>query len=443
MLYYLPYDPSVRNSDPLGVLDVEDASQPQVLEALYNAALDELNHDHKDFKLASLIEDIAYTVHGDGSLDTSTLSAFTAQQNSPVSDRALKNFLISARDLPNQFKSHYFQTLEHDGDEIMLSGSQINSLLAHQLSGTLSMPQRTDWGRPDLTAWYAGDPAHPHAVDGYLRTIFHHFENPYSETENITFSLHTAEDMADPASCSTIPKIYLKTVAEEFDPSDDTRETHVLVAAHSQPGPGATGTQEERLQSMSPALGISALVCPILPDTGAVVTLACLVHASWTGHNRTARLNKLFDPEMRPRRHYILADALPLDELEPSGKDSSLADLLPGKAEREIKKLYAAFSGPIKAQQALSTHEIKIIIEAGAWGCGAFGGNILVKAVCIMIAVGMLGEVSATIFLTLLQEREEVDVIRSLITKGYTTAELWNTVTSVKTLSDLRGVLDI
>jgi hypothetical protein len=443
MLYQLPHDPSIPNLDPLGILDVEDPSQPQVLEALYNSALEQLKYDAEDFKLTRLIEDISYTVHGNGSLDTSTLANFIIRQKSPASARSYENLLAAARDLSKHFPSHSLQPLKQDGDEITFSGSQMNSLLAHQLLGTLSQPHGTDWGRPDLTAWYAGEPAHPHAVDGYLRTIFHHFENPYSDAENVTFSLCTVEDVVDPASCSTIPKVQLQTVMEESEPSDNSRNTHVLVAAHSQPGPGATGTQEERLQSMSPALSISALVSPILPDGGAVVTSACPVHACWTGHNRNARLQKLFEPAMRPRRHYILADALPLDELEASDTLDLLADLLPGRVERETKKLYASFSGAAKMQRSLVTSELQVTVEAGAWGCGAFGGNILVKTICLMIAVGMLGDLDVNVLLILLQGREEVNIIRNLIGRGHTTSRLWNVVSTAKTLSDLRLALDL
>ena len=55
--------------------------------------------------------------------------------------------------------------------------------------------------------------------------------------------------MSDPSRCDNVPIIELKVVAEEYEPSNKSDSTFVLVAAHSQPGPGATATQEERRDS--------------------------------------------------------------------------------------------------------------------------------------------------------------------------------------------------
>ena len=69
MTYQLPTDPSIFSNDPLGICDNEHPSQALVLHQLINNAVDGLSANL--LLLSTLIEDIAYTVHGNGRLDTS------------------------------------------------------------------------------------------------------------------------------------------------------------------------------------------------------------------------------------------------------------------------------------------------------------------------------------------------------------------------------------
>ncbi|KAJ9661981.1 hypothetical protein H2201_006270 [Coniosporium apollinis] len=231
--------------------------------------------------------------------------------------------------------------------------------------------------------------------------------------------------MPHPSTCTAHPTLTLRIAAFESEPSDfSSSDTipFVLVAAHAQPGPGPTGTQEERLQSASPALSLSALLTPAIPDDAAVVTSAFPVHAAWTGHNRTAVLRQLYLVSERPRRHYLLADALPLDQLTADG-NVGLLDLRPGRVEREVRKLFAAFSGA--ASVAKREEYGGCIVEAGAWGCGAFGGNVLVKGVCMAVAAGLAG---VEVVLTLLEGREEVSALQMVLGRGLRVAELWSSL---------------
>jgi hypothetical protein len=146
----------------------------------------------------------------------------------------------------------------------------------------------------------------------------------------------------------------------------------------------------------------------------------------------------LYEKGWRPKRHYILADALPLDEVE--DKPGFLKDLQPGLVEREARKLYAAFSGAVKMQVACGTNvDEPCVIEAGAWGCGAFGGDILVKTICIMIAAGLAG---IEVRLTLLESRvDEIAYVQELLGRQCATSRLWELVTSAKTFEDLKRTL--
>lgn len=437
MPYQLPTHPAILNNDPLGIIEADDVPQAQVLDTLLDAAVTRLTLQNAADTLTTLVEDVAYTIHGNGSINTENLRQFLRREESPA-PQTIVSLLSAARNLSERFPTHSLEQLKEDGDITRYNGGQVDSLLAHQFLGSLPQPEGTSWGLPCFTDWFAGDPAHPEAVDGYLRTIFDHFaQGGYAPELYFTFSLHTADSMPDPSKCKTTPEIHFFTAREESEPSDDLEPTFVLVAAHSQPGPGATGTQEERLQSASQALSISALISPILADNAAVVTSMFPVHAAWKGHNRTTRLGTLYPTARRPQRHYILADALQLDDVE--GEDSQLSDLQAKNMEREVKKLYAAFSGAVKMQEVCGKLGSPII-ETGAWGCGAFGGNIYAKAICIMVAAGLTG---AGVCLTLLESRkQEVVLVRSLLARQLNTAKLWNAATTARTIDELNGLLD-
>lgn len=433
MLYQLPTDPGIPSTDPLGILDKEDPSQVEVLSALFETALHAVASGAAKTLIPSLIEDIAYTVHGNGTLDTRGLRNFLSKE--PTSPEPFTILLRAAQALPALFSTHYLTTLDEVNDRVEISGSQVNSLLAHQFLGTLTQPQGTDWGRPDFTSWFASEPAHHHAVHGYLRTIVSHFaEGGYDESDSFTFTFYSASNMANPSGSHANPSISFALVDEETEPSDDDGAPFVLVAANAQPGPGPTATQEERLQSASPALSLSALVIPIIPDNAAVVTSAFPVHATWKGHNRTARMGTLFSRKERPKRHYILADALPLDSM-PDPK-TGLKDLVSGRVEREVKKLYAGFSGASKmASKERSAGGA--IIESGPWGCGAFGGTFLVKMLCMQVASGISG---VQLRLGMLKDREgDVDDAHAIAERQNTTANLWHKLLDSKTEEDIKS----
>ncbi|KAF2475372.1 uncharacterized protein BDR25DRAFT_301076 [Lindgomyces ingoldianus] len=427
MPYQLPTDPSILNSDPLGIHDSDDARQFEVLDTLLETAIIRITSNTTAVDIIpGLVEDIAYTIHGNGTLDASHLRDYLLSKNNADSE-SFAFLLSTARSLSEHFPDHTLDTLSKDGDEIACNGAQVNALLAHQFLGTLARPEGTSWGIPCFTDWFAGNPAHRQAVDGYLSTILDHFtQGGYPETMEFTFSMYTADGMPDPSACDKLPNLHLHVVSEESEPSMATGEPFVLVAANSQPGPGATATQEERLQSASPALSTSALFTPVLPDQAAVVTSVFPVHAAWKGHNRAARLERLFGVEERPWRHYILADALQLDDAEE--EHDGLNDLQLGRVEREARKLFAAFIGVRKMQDRSSAANNTCVVEAGAWGCGAFGGNVLIKTVCMMIASAITG---VEVHLTLLEQRDvDIDAITALLGSNFTARELWKRISS-------------
>jgi hypothetical protein len=139
----------------------------------------------------------------------------------------------------------------------------------------------------------------------------------------------------------------------------------------------------------------------------------------------------MFAPTERPRRYYIIADALPLDSM-PDPEDG-LKDLVTANVEREVKKLYAAFSGASKLLLGLGYRTA--VVEAGPWGCGAFGGTFLVKMLCMQIASDLAG---TQLRLSITKNRQDdVASARRFVGQQYTVEQLWQRLLDSRTHQDL------
>jgi hypothetical protein len=474
------------SDDPLSVVDNPrdaEATQKDVLDALLRKAIGEIYAEkyYSDYPdeippgrqstsgqpvkayeiLANTVRDIAYCLHQNGTLDTSRLESLlktSAERYHWIADfDSILEILNSARNLPGLLPSADLPQLSSDCHFAHFNGDIVNSLLAHQMLGTLYQPAGNTWGLPCFTPWYADSAAsHPQAVEGYIKTLFHHFAHPYRQSETLSFYIHAPSSMPDPSTCTGVPDFTVEVVDHPTEPSS-TRDTipFALVSANKQPGPGPTATQEERLMAASPALALTSLIAPVIPDSGAVltspfpvdsqwalsappysipstfkwttsalITSPFPVHASWEGHNRSARLQVLYEPDLRPRRQYILADALPLDEMD-RPDDGALLDLQPQNVLREVRKLYAAFSGAVKYQH---DPESECVVEAPSWGCGAFGGDLVVKGMCMMIAAGLTG---VRVVLSVTEDRrEEARVLRRLMERKPEVSKIWERLTS-------------
>lgn len=449
----LPNHPSYISDDRLGVVENPgdtEITHERVLNSLLQKAIEEIYAEkyyseqpddiiprqpeatkqlakaHEIF--ARTIRDIAYSLHHNGTLDTSRLESLlktcTGTHGSIADFDSLLGILNSAR--PSELPFDELPDLSTVGNWGYFNGDIVNALLAHQMLGTLSQPAGNTWGLPCFISLYADTEAsHPQAVKGYLKTLFHHFANPYGPSEHFSFSTYAPNSTLDPATCTTIPDFTIELLSQLTEPSTTTDPTpFVLVSANSQPGPGPTATQEERLTAASPALALTALLAPVIPDPAVIITSPFPVHASWEGHNRSARLTRLYEPTTRPRRHYILADALPLDEME-RPEDGALRDLRPEYVLREVRKLCAAFSATAMYRDDARS---KCVVEAPPWGCGSFGGDLVVKGMCMMVAAG-LADVKVVLSVTE-DRKDEAMVLRRLVERKLGVSKIWETLMS-------------
>ncbi|PIA97252.1 hypothetical protein CB0940_06185 [Cercospora beticola] len=447
--YLLPDHASRTSLDPLGICDDgEDVvNQFRILEKLLctaESAFDELNpskgqiepHSEQAYRsafcrlYANLLKDIAYSLHEDGSLDTTGAEALIASSKMTVTNlskfgKAVCSNALAIGAPESSFADGKLQQLCADVTFIRLDSKQVDMLLAHMLLGTLSKPPGNEWGRPGFAELFSnvGETA-----QAYLQTLFEHFaEGGYTKTDptgSATFHLHNSTNMPDLiTSHLPAPRLPIRIVDKpsENSPPDYSPNHYILVAAHSQPGPGPKGTQEERLIGQSPALALMSLLKPILGPDEVVITSNLWAHSSWSGHGREAKMTKLFPSDGRPRNHYIFADALELDMQDSA--DGVLPDLKPENIEREVRKLYAAFAGT-KAIGGRAAMKIQIV----PWGCGAFGGDFGVKTQCMMMAAGLAGLESSELELVITKDREEE--LRGLVGGPVTVREIYEHLTA-------------
>ncbi|TKY89767.1 hypothetical protein EX895_001552 [Sporisorium graminicola] len=462
--YFLPHHASLTSLDPLDVCgDLPEAirqdgtvSQGYLLKtALIQAdadlarieSVDGRGEDHLRQWVArfdEMVQVLAYSLHQAGHVDTGFLQEVLAEQTWDHLACFRSHLLQVALELPDLFPSGTLDYLSCISPEQSFSGQQVDSLLSHLFLGTLQIPKGNDWGRPGFLAYFRGDPPIESTVRGYATTLIAHFASggytkPCAGSEDgcFVFRWSTSDGMADVASANVSATLKIKLVAQAIEPSaEGDADTFVLLNAHSQPGPGPSGTHEEKLMGQSPALAITSLVAPLLDKKAAIVTSAFPVHGQWQGYGRKAHLVQLFDAtagSTAHQRRYIIADALELDMASDSG---ALPDLDQGNVLREVKKLYAGFKGALSWWQSADTAgrssaPAAFRIEAVPWGCQAFGGDLVVKAQCMIMAAALANIQSVDLYIPT-ERLEQAQQIQALSEQHKTAAELFARLTIFK-----------
>lgn len=441
-LYHLPHHPSLKSIDPLGACTSGEDEVPQwdvftalltqateVLEAIEQAAKVSVQQMPWASAFCELLENIAYSLHGDHTLSTDGLRRLL--RGGGLSVGLLRVFRIclfrATFQLQSLFPNASLTQLSVLTPTVSLSCEQTDSLLAHLLLGTFEKPAGNDWGRPGFSQLFADDEATKNTSLAYLKTMILHFVGPgysSSEAEDFYFDFHlvNGRDMPEITTSGAITeKLSVILVDQPSEPSLKN-EAFVLIAANSQPGPGPAGTQEERIVGQSPALAIASLLTPALASDEALITSAFPVHARWQGHGREARVVERFAKNERPRRRYIIADALPLDVEETSFETKT------DNVMREVRKLWAGFEGAKRAWLAGGRQLEDLRIEMPPWGCGAFGGTVSVKVPCMMIAAALAGLKGENLELLVTRDREEQ--LADLSGDTLTVKDLYRWVTS-------------
>ena len=431
--YILPSNSSLTSLDPLGITDSDDPTLWQVI----TASISSFREDSSTlWDLPQLIEDLAYSLHGKGQVDTRLLRQYLNETyphpSSVVTKSLLDAILDAVLDLPALFPHSSILYLTDLNPMIELSQDQIRSLIAHQIMGTLKPPQGNHWGCTFL-CWYSEPQPLEHAVHGYLATVFHFFELQCTTLRPTLYEFCSA---SVPLSLTTSPiwttcdaPVFGHLIISPTLPSS-VRFPHesvncMLVSSNKSPGFGPACTQEELITGACPALlpfG-ALLVSPPVPDNAALLARRVVPMSAWKGQGRNARLIEKLKSETEYT--FLLLDALELDSLsdleDPLVK---LVDLVPDLLSRELHKAYVGFS-------ALRTRDIRQI-AAPLWGAGAFGGDPVVKTI-IMAMAGALTGVTVWVL---------VDTTRSLATRS-APLQLISVLTRLKEICEGMTVKDV
>ncbi|KAG6817608.1 hypothetical protein H0H87_006236 [Tephrocybe sp. NHM501043] len=445
-LYILPSHPSLVSVDPLGITDAEEPTVWEVIVAILSSFREKTLWD-----LPSLIENLAYSVHSNGTVDTTFLRRFLAEAypepSQDVPQTLFQEIVEHALVLPVLYPDHTLTHLSESHSIETLTPQQVKCLVSHQLLGTLTPPKGNTWGCTFLS-WYTEHQPLKNAVNGYLSTLFHFFLASQPPNIPVTYRYITLRELKlkslpRPWETCDIPLFnHLETetgTAESIKFPHETLKC-MLIASNKSPGFGASCTQEELVTGACPALlPLGALfVSPPIPDDGVLVAQGVRPLSEWRGRGRDARVVGLHAAD---EYTFLLLDALEFDHFAPL---DPLSDLVPASLLRELQKAFLGFSA-LRASNI--TH-----IASPLWGAGAFGGDPIVKALilamagaCAGVSVSVLVDASQTIQTsessTGSPHPKVIDILNTLRDKrGMSTVQqIWTRINSQEVRACLNG----
>ena len=391
--YILPSHPSLISLDPLGICDEENPSNWAVISLSIAQFRSSSSYDL--LHLPNLIEDLSYSIHMNGNLDTRFLQRYIFQKfldpQSQTSQALLDRILDAALHLPDAFPSHDIPYLQDSNPLLQLSTSKIKCLLAHQILNTLQPSKGNTWGCT-FTCWYSDPQPFENAVLGYLSSAFTYFLSQEESSSHVTYqysSNHRENSLADEfafwKSCTTIPLfeyLIIDPVSTATVPFPHPSISTTLVASNKCPGFGAACTQEELVTAACPPLlPMGALfVSPPIPSDAALLVFGNVLLTKWKGQGREAIH---LGTSILGKQTFLFIDTSEVDVVSASSSSTAIADLNPAVLSRDLHKAHTGFL-------ALARLHVKDIASP-LWGAGSFGGDPIVKALVLLMAAARVG----------------------------------------------------
>jgi len=387
--YVLPSHPSLISLDPLGICDEENPSRWAVISL--SIAQFRASSSYDLLHLPHLIEDLSYSIHMNGNLDTRFLQRYIFQKSldpqSPTKQALLDRILDAALHLPDAFPSHDVPYLQDSNPLLQLSTSKIKCLLAHQILNTLQPSKGNTWGGT-FACWYSDPQPLENAVLGYLSSVFTYFLPSQDESSLVTYQYssnrrqNSLDEFAFWNSCTTIPLfeyLIIDPVSTTTVPFPHPNVLSTLVASNKSPGFGAACTQEELVTAACPPLlPMGALfVSPPIPSDAALLVFGNVLLTKWKGQGREAIH---LGTSILSKQTFLFIDA---SEVDAPASSTAIADLNPDILSRDLHKAHTGF-------QALARLHVKDIASP-LWGAGSFGGDPIVKALVLVMAAARVG----------------------------------------------------
>lgn len=325
------------------------------------------------------------------------------ETHGPISVRDLAAAVLAAvRDSRLAFPSGFLQCALSDdvpvvpvahctGDlrvrAVRWSRRQLRCITAHQFVGML---KPGSWHTEDhfvnTTCWHAGDTS---ASFAYLRCQLHYL---LSTREMPPTWLEQCVSIALGETGTTPPLHEWQTRTKLLSPFCVTTRARIEDAppfstqmdfANKCVGFGPWGTQEELMMGMCPELCAASLCLPPLKDSKCARFCGVQQVADYSGYGSSVSLASLIDPTEWKQKDVVAIDAVDLSGAladADSAAEASVPELTVPLLERELNKLACGFA--MCAAHAASEEGRAIAsVSTGAWGCGAFGGTRVLKAV--------------------------------------------------------------
>lgn len=400
--FIFPSSPLQRCSDRFSILDCDDedglVSTWDLLVSLLNQPVQSVA------QFIELLDTLANTLRGTAGVagDYGTLRDFLEKRGDDFLSLIWPKIAVAALQMPQWFPTGSIKVLR-PGITHQFSPGHIACLVAHQFLCTLDCPVWRD-GFNDFSIWYASGQRHPKAVEMYLNALYIYFEqldDPQvlldnwkgSSTPRDDWTRYTMVDSKSTGSSGWLGndvRVELRPIQVYLISQYGTEQQEaqyqgvngaVVVSANKHIGFGQSATQEEIYVGNCPAACPAVLFTSPLQDDQALVLQGAEPMLAITGQRRDISWEPL-SPLHRAGGRMLFMDALEIDEVD---DEETLPDLVPANINREITKAMAAFSswGGEAADSRVWT---------GLWGCGAFNGDPVVKALCMWVAASLTGK---------------------------------------------------
>ena len=312
-----------------------------------------------------------------------TVFSTLAEEKAEFLEDVLPFLVDLALEMPELFPTGRLKKL-HTGEAaiVSLSIKQVACLLTHMFFCTL-LPVPYESGQPD--GHYKGVPAPTGPLTFrewlqrsylppckiYLQILIRYFIKIYKEGFNgapLTFERVVLTDSNKPDWKSSESKIIPVNLKLHGRISDDEGEIE-LDFANENVGHGSTGTQEELIFGMSPELCPIVLFNDTLAANESNLMSGGRKIADYSGYGMRVKYTGLVENEWDWSKRTIVA----IDAICQPDNQLGDHDLL-----RELNKAYCGFSGAMNDPKG--TRDTSWPIATGHWGCGAFGGDMSIKA---------------------------------------------------------------
>jgi len=328
---------------------------------------------------------------------TTALSEISSKYpNFKFFDEILPKIQKACLEMPDLFKETQQKINilpQRENSELKLTGKQIRCLLCHAFFNTLNSflaqnpnhdPKQSRFG--NITFYQLYGRPHQESIER-LKCLFYYFMTVFTEEpkEEVIFLRRVLNEFPDwkndetlitrEVNVSDLTKIEDSDAFLHVDFANKNLQIHNNIPSC---------TQEEVLFSIRPALYITLLISETLKKNEAIFMLGCKRYCNYTGYLHTFKFAGPYEGINDEKK---TSGLIAIDSVVNWGN----LQFEPKYVDRDLNKAFLGFCGIEKViEEYVKGKEISLDlkkISTGNWGCGAFGGDYVLKFVQqIMVA---------------------------------------------------------